>query len=43
VNPARTGVTDRKGRTPLDVAMERGHVKDEELFLMLSDMANPEP
>ena len=36
---ANVDVVDGKGRTPLDVAMERGHIKDEELFLMLSDMS----
>ena len=32
-------LVDGRGRTPLDVAMKRGHIKDEELFLMLSDMS----
>jgi Arf-GAP/coiled-coil/ANK repeat/PH domain-containing protein len=34
---AAVSTRDKRGRTPLDAAMERGHIRDEELFMMLSD------
>ena len=33
-------MADGSGRTPLDAAMERGHIRDEELFMMLSDLGD---
>jgi Arf-GAP with coiled-coil, ANK repeat and PH domain-containing protein len=34
---ARVGDTDVNGRSALECAMERGHIRDEELFMMLAE------
>ncbi|ACO68116.1 predicted protein [Micromonas commoda] len=36
---ARVGERDAKGRSSLERAMERGHIRDEELFMMLAEGA----
>jgi len=34
---SKPGVSDNAGKTPLEIAVEKGAITDEELFLMLSE------